>query len=63
MLERWVLLGSLTVTLAAAGCGGKDDGHAPARTEPEQKCDALVEHWCSHALDCAVEGGLITQSA
>ena len=61
MLGRSVASAAVLVAVLAVGCGSKDD-KTSARTQPQQQCDDLVEHWCSHALDCAVQGGLVTAS-
>lgn len=60
MLER-TLMSALILAAITAGCGGKDE-KAPPRSEPQQKCDGLMQHWCTHAMGCATQAGLVDPS-
>ena len=61
MLERTTVSALVLLLAAAAGCAGKDEKE-PARSEPQQQCDTLMQHWCTRAMGCAVDASLVQAS-
>ena len=48
----------IAASLATSGCGDE----APAKSEPEQKCESYATTWCQRSIGCLVTLGTVPEA-